>query len=434
LSNQTVSCPALVIAAPSSGSGKTTVVAALARYYTSQGKKVAVFKTGPDFIDPHFLAFASNNPVYQLDFWMCGKEHCKALVAKAAKTADLILIEGVMGMFDGQCSTADIAIELGIPVMAVIDAKAMAQTFGALAYGLAYFRKDVTMYGVFANRVGSDRHATMLMEELPNSLEFCGYLKKDSAIELPERHLGLVQAQELQDLEQRLDLVAESIGNNHALVLPPPVEFECVEEATIEKALLGVRIAVAQDTAFSFIYQANLDCLQQLGAEIEFFSPVKGNELPSCDALYLPGGYPELHLEALSNNQTLIKQIQQHAKSKPILAECGGMIYLSQYLTGIHDESEAVALCGVLKASVKMQPRLAALGLVEANFSNAELRGHTFHYSKTESLEKVFSIPIAQSGRQMDPVWVKNKVVASYIHWYFPFNPELVATIFKGEL
>ncbi|MEI8631032.1 hypothetical protein P4S72_00780 [Vibrio sp. PP-XX7] len=161
---------------------------------------------------------------------MCGESHCQQLVAQAAQEADLILIEGVMGMFDGQCSSADIAVALGIPVMAVIDAGAMAQTFGAIASGLAHFRPEVEMYGVFANRVGSPGHAEMLKASLPASLTFCGYLPKHGHLTLPERHLGLVQAQELEDLETRLNLAAELIAQNGELTLPPCVSFSVPSE------------------------------------------------------------------------------------------------------------------------------------------------------------------------------------------------------------
>ena len=423
-----------MVAAPSSGSGKTTVVAALARYFTNQGKKVRVFKTGPDFIDPNFLAFASGNPVYQLDFWMCGEQHCKQLVADAAKDADLILIEGVMGMFDGKCSTADIAATLGIPVMAVIDAGSMAQTFGAVAYGLANFRQDISMYGVFANRVGSAGHAEMLKEALPESLTFCGYLPKKSGLTLPERHLGLVQAQELDDLDQRLDLAADLLAKNSTIVLPPAVEFEQPEKAPVTKLLLDKKIAIAQDTAFSFIYQANIDLLIEMGAVLEFFSPINGDPLPKCDALYLPGGYPELYLDELSANHKLKSQIHEHiTANKALLAECGGMLYLNATLT--NTDQQTAKMCGVLNAHSTMQDSLAALGLVECELNKGEkLRGHTFHYSKTQSQEKVLCETVSQRGRQLDPVWLHKRVVASYIHWYFPSNPELVGKIFSGRL
>ncbi|WP_375749708.1 cobyrinate a,c-diamide synthase [Vibrio sp. HN007] len=429
-----VSCPALVVAAPSSGSGKTTIVAAIARYFTNQGKKVRVFKTGPDFIDPDFLSFASRQPVYQLDFWMCGEAHCKQLVAEAAKEADLILIEGVMGMFDGKCSSADIAATLGIPVMAVIDAGKMAQTFGAIAYGLANFRDDIQLYGVFANRVGSVGHAEMLKEALPESLEFCGYMAKDSTLTLPERHLGLVQAKELDDLDDRLNHAAELIGESGDITIPPAVSFELTESDSYQKLLAGKTIAIASDNAFSFIYQANLDLLSILGANIRYFSPIKGEGLPDCDALYLPGGYPELYLEELSANQSLKAQILKHVEAdKPVVAECGGMLYLNKTLTDTHEKKGE--MCGVLNAESQMQTKLAALGLVEGELASKEvLRGHTFHYSKTESKESEFCMPVSQRGRKLDPVWKRNMVIASYIHWYFPYNPELTAKMFKGEL
>ncbi|MGF1760347.1 cobyrinate a,c-diamide synthase [Photobacterium sagamiensis] len=441
MSNSTVHCPALVVTAPSSGSGKTTVVAALARHFHLQGKKVRVFKTGPDFIDPRFLEFASQQPVYQLDFWMCGEKHCKALIAEAAKEADLILIEGVMGMFDGHCSSADIAARLGIPVLAVIDAGAMAQTFGALAYGLANYRDDIEMFGVVANRVGSVHHAKMLQESLPENLAFCGWLPKESEITLPERHLGLVQADELEDLEQRLDRAAELIGEFGKVTLPAPMAFDDVSADTVLPHLAGKTIAIARDRAFSFIYRANIELLQAMGADVQFFSPVSGDGLPDCDALYLPGGYPELSTGALAENQTLIAQIKQHVEQgKPCLAECGGMLYLNRSLTTL--DGTATILSGVLDADSAMQPKLAALGMVEATFSHDNntrnnsytLRGHTFHYSTTESNEQVLTQPVSQRGRKTDPVWMKNNLIASYIHWYFPSNPKLVADIFLGKV
>lgn len=433
MSQNSVSCPALVVSAPSSGSGKTTIVAALARYFTLQGKRVRVFKTGPDFIDPNFLSFASHNPVYQLDFWMCGERHCKQLVAQAAQDADLILIEGVMGMFDGQCSSADIAATLGIPVMAVIDAGAMAQTFGAIAYGLANFRPDIEMFGVFANRVGSAGHAEMLKESLPAELAFCGYMEKDAQLTLPERHLGLVQAQELDDLDERLNHAAEMIGRHGDIPLPAPVEFEYQQPVAIEPSLQGVNIAIAQDAAFSFLYQANVDLLQQLGAKISYFSPLKKQPLPECDALYLPGGYPELHLNTLADNQSLHAQIKQHVRqNKPVLAECGGMLYLNKTLTSI--EGESANMVSILDAHSEMQTKLAALGLVEGELCEGEsLRGHTFHYSKTQSEEKVLCEPRSQRGRKLDPVWQRGNLIASYIHWYFPSNAKLVSRLFRGE-
>ncbi|MGF1787271.1 cobyrinate a,c-diamide synthase [Photobacterium swingsii] len=441
------SCPALVVAAPASGTGKTTVVAALARYFTLQGKKVRVFKTGPDFIDPQFLALASKAPVYQLDFWMCGEAHCRNILAQASQEADLILIEGVMGMFDGQCSSADIAAAFSIPILAVIDAGAMAQTFGAIAHGLASYRQDVDVFGVIANRVGSERHAEMLQESLRSPLTFCGWLPKDMDLALPERHLGLVQASELEDIEARLDHAANVIAASSDVPLPKPIQFELHDDPNTvtgaqKTALSGVTIAVAKDNAFLFLYQANLELLEALGADLVYFSPLTGADLPRCDALYLPGGYPELHLDALHANQVLIAQIQQHVQQgKPCVAECGGMLYLNKTLTAaVASEAESsclsfpVSMCGVLNAHSTMQPKLAALGIVEAAFALGTLRGHTFHYSMTTSEEEVLTQPVSQYGRKTDPVWTKGATTASYIHWYFPSNPDVVVWLFTRKV
>ncbi|PVZ72258.1 cobyrinate a,c-diamide synthase [Pelagibaculum spongiae] len=456
------SCPALVVAAPSSGSGKTTVVAALARYFRNQGKKVRVFKTGPDFIDPCFLEFASGAPVYQLDLWMAGDQseialaHCRQLLAQAAVESDLILIEGVMGMFDGPCSSADIAAIFNIPVLAVIDAKAMAQTFGAIAHGLASYRDDIKMFGVVANRVGSANHAQMLEEALPKHLAFCGWLAKDQKIELPERHLGLVQAQELTDLNDRLNHAAELISQSFTeqgqqIPLPAAVDFtfpqalpapELVTNVQSTPALTGKVIAIARDKSFSFIYQANLDFLRQQGAELVFFAPIDGDALPECNALYLPGGYPELNIEPLAANQALIQQIKQHIDAeKPALAECGGMIYLMQSLTTLATDNIAARtenLCGILDGKVAMQPKLAALGMVSLPALMSDdgqiPRGHTFHYSKTETDLPVWQQPVSLRGRKTDPVWKQKKLVASYVHWYFPSCPEFFVGLFGGML
>lgn len=218
-------CPALFISAPASGQGKTTITAGLARYHRRLGRRVRVFKTGPDFLDPMILSRASGAPVLSLDLWMVGKDACRNLLAQAADEADLILIEGVMGLFDGTPSSADLATEFGVPVLAVISAKAMAQTFGAVAFGLANFRPQVPFHGVLANRVGSSRHAQMLEEALPATLRWCGHITASDEIELPDRHLGLHQAAEIDDLDARLDRAADALSHTTLAGLPPAVEF-----------------------------------------------------------------------------------------------------------------------------------------------------------------------------------------------------------------
>lgn len=304
---QTRTCPALLISAPSSHSGKTTVTAALARYWTQQGKTVRVFKTGPDFLDPMLLEKASGAPVHQLDLWMMGEANCRRRLAEATQEADLILIEGVMGLYDGHTSSADIARLFNIPLLLVVDGSAMAQTFGALVYGLANYQPDLNVFGVVANRVNSAGHARYLQQSLPAGIHFCGYMPSNEAITLPERHLGLVQANELSDLDQRLDLAAEQLASHGALHLPPASEFSYpISNKVYGEGLTGVTIAVARDAAFSFIYRDNLQILQQMGAQLRFFSPVSDQVMPEADALYLPGGYPELYLDQLADNQTML--------------------------------------------------------------------------------------------------------------------------------
>ncbi|MGH8582393.1 MAG: cobyrinate a,c-diamide synthase, partial [Gammaproteobacteria bacterium] len=242
-------CPALLIGAPASGQGKTTVTAALARYHVARGRRVRVFKTGPDFIDPMILEVASGHPVYQLDLWMVGEAQCRCLLGPAAQEADLILIEGVMGLFDGRPSSADLAAALGIPVLAVIDAAAMAETFGALAHGLATYRAGLPFAGVLANRVASTAHLGMLQSSVPSEVPFLGALYRHPEFGLPERHLGLIQAREITDLEQRLDALAQAIGETGLAALPGPVAFEQSSIPDPPRLLQGVRIGVARDLA-----------------------------------------------------------------------------------------------------------------------------------------------------------------------------------------
>lgn len=424
-------CPALLISAAASGQGKTTVTAALAAYHRSLGRVVRVFKTGPDFIDPTILGQASGHPVYQLDLWMGGESDCRAMLYKAAGDADLILVEGVMGLFDGNPSSADLAVKFGIPVLAVIDAGAMAQTFAAMACGLSQLDSAVPFYGVVANRVGSPRHAQMLTEKLPGSLTFCGALPRSAEISLPERHLGLLQAAELPDIGRRIAHAAGLWAERCDTALPAVVVFAAAaEKVSLPRELEGVKIAVARDAAFSFLYRANLDVLESLGAQLSFFSPLEDSALPESDSLYLPGGYPELHLTALAENSAMLAAIRaHHAAQKPILAECGGMLYVLQSLTDA--QGKQGSLLGLLDGHAVMQPRLSALALQGVTLPQGTLRGHTFHYSKVET----DLVPVARGvcpndGATAEAVYQQRRLTASYIHFYFPSDPRAVARLF----
>ena len=416
------------VLAPASGQGKTTVTAALARRYVQQGKVVRVFKTGPDFIDPMILQQASGQPVYQLDLWMVGEAACRRYLAEAAEVADLILIEGVMGLFDGTPSSADLAEQFDLPVLAVIDSKGMAQTFGAVAHGLASYRPTLHFAGVLANRVASDHHAQLLAESLPPQLAPFAYMRKDETLNLPSRHLGLVQASEVADLDARLDAAAAALTLPELALLAPEVALDKVsnlpEKSALPCYLEGVRIGVAKDDAFSFIYPANIECLEEMGAELCYFSPLRDERLPEVDALWLPGGYPELHAEQLSQNQAMIAAIVAHyQQGKAILAECGGMLYLSESLQ-TQDEQQH-AMVGLLPGRAIMQPRLGGLGMQALTLPEGDVRGHTFHYSRLEGALATETYASKQrNGQAGEALYRQRSLTASYLHFYFPSNPK----------
>ncbi len=421
-------CPALLVAAPASGQGKTTVTAALARLHARQGRRVTVFKCGPDFLDPQIHALASGRPCRNLDLGMCGEADAAWRLAAAAADSDLILIEGVMGLFDGKPSAADIACRFGIPVLALIDAGAMAQTFGAIAHGLASYRPGLPFAGVLANRVGSAHHAELLKQSLPAGMGWFGALPRGDS--LPERHLGLLQAAEIDDLGARLDRLADALAASAAVDLPPPVEFADQPPPVVAPRLTGRRIAVACDAAYGFIYPANLDTLQALGAEIAFFSPLAGDALPDCDAVWLPGGYPELHAVTLAGNPGLWRALAAHVEAgKPLLAECGGMMSLFESVVDKAGTSHPFA--GLLPGRAVMQPRLAALGTQFAELPEGRLSGHTFHYSRSETpLEPLVRARTAE-GRDGEAIYRRGRLTASYVHFYFPSNPDAVAALFS---
>ncbi|MBK9219192.1 MAG: cobyrinate a,c-diamide synthase [Uliginosibacterium sp.] len=426
-----MSCRAFLIAAPASGQGKTTVTAALARQARARGERVRVFKTGPDFLDPMIHAVASGAPCYQLDLFMGGLEHCRALLAQAAQDADLILVEGVMGLFDGKPSSADLARAFGLPVVAVIDGSAMAQTFGALAHGLASFQPDLEFAGVIANRVGSERHAAMLFGSLPPHIPGLGWLPREAAITLPERHLGLLPAAELSDLEAKLDKAAAALHFDPSMILAWEGVFHS-PLPTSHSPLKGQRIAVARDAAFCFAYPANLDSLRALGAELAFFSPLADTALPECDAVWLPGGYPELHAAQITANSAMQLALLAHTTAgKPLLAECGGMMALFETL--VTADGAMHTGFGLLEGGALMQGKLAALGLQEVALPEGTLRGHSFHYSRADTP----LTPIAQGtnpngGATAEAVYRVGRTTASYIHFYFPSNPDAVAALFTA--
>jgi cobyrinic acid a,c-diamide synthase len=428
----TTSVPALLVSAPASGQGKTTVVAALARHAVRSGRRVRVFKTGPDFIDPMILAHAAGQPVNQLDLWMGGLSHCRKLLHQAAKEADLVLVEGVMGLYDGDPSSADLAHTFNLPVALVIDGNAMAQTFGALALGLNQYRPDLSLHGVLANRVAGACHAAMLAESLRGpaaGIRFLGALPQDAALAIPDRHLGLVQADEITDLHTRLDRAADAIATTLRLEEIPAVRFEAEAEAAPPRLLAGLRVAVARDAAFSFTYAANLALLQSMGASVVFFSPLRDDSLPPADAIYLPGGYPELHAERLAANHALHRALRTHVQAgRALLAECGGMMWLFEHLTDLKGRRHAMV--GLLPGETSMHSILQSLALQAVDFDEGELRGHSFHHSRLRTPLSPALRGRTQHGGQGEAVFRHEGLTATYIHFYWPSNPRAAARLF----
>jgi cobyrinic acid a,c-diamide synthase len=427
-------CPALLLAAPASGQGKTTLVAGLARYHRRLGRQVRVFKTGPDFLDPMILAQASGASVGPLDLWMVGESECRRKLWEAAGAADLILVEGAMGLFDGVPSGADLAERFALPVAVLIDARGMGQTFGALALGLATYRPGLCCAGVLANRVGSPRHLEMIRGGLPPGLPLLGAVPRLGAgAELPSRHLGLVQAEEIADLETRLEAFADRLGETALCALPRPVDFAPPAAAPAGgRPLAGRCIAVARDAAFSFLYEDNLNLLRTLGAELRFFSPLAEPDV-EADAIYLPGGYPELHLHTLAANRGMQAALARHlAAGRPLYAECGGMLYL---LTRLTDQSgDSAELAGLLPGVGRMRQRIAGLGMQSIETPQGVLRGHSFHHSTMETA----ITPVAFARRQVDgrdgePLYRHGSLRASYLHAYFPSAPAAAAALFLPE-
>jgi len=332
-----------------------------------------------------------------------------------------------MGLFDGQPSAADIAERFAVPVMALVDAGSMAQTFGAVAHGLASYRPGLPFAGVLANRVGSPRHTEMLKDSLRPGMGWFGALPK-SDDSLPERHLGLLQAAEIDDLGSRLDKLADSLAASATVDLPAPVHFPEAAAPISAPLLAGKTVAIARDAAYGFIYPANLDTLRRLGATLAFFSPVAGDALPACDAVWLPGGYPELHAPAIGGNALLWEQLRRHVDAgKPLLAECGGMMSLFEEV--VDKSGTPHRFGGLLPGRSVMQKRLAALGTQFVDLPEGHLSGHTFHYSKSESpLTPVVRARTAD-GREGEAIYRLNRLTASYVHFYFPSNPAAVAAL-----
>ncbi|MDP6874531.1 MAG: cobyrinate a,c-diamide synthase [Alphaproteobacteria bacterium] len=421
-----------VLAAPSSNSGKTLVSAALLRLLAREGERVTPFKVGPDYIDPGFLSAAAGSVCHNLDPWAMAPARLNQLLQ--GPRGGRFLIEGVMGLFDGalsgEGSTADLAAAYHLPVVLVINTKGQGASVAALAQGFAQHRREVNLAGVIFTQVGSQRHRKLLHDACADvGIRVFGALAADASLVLQARHLGLVQAGERADLDALLDRAADNLANDLDLArlrdaaaapaLPTASAMEPV-------APLGQRIAVARDIAFGFCYHHVLEDWRGAGAEISFFSPL-ANEPPEprSDAVYLPGGYPELHAGALAANHAFLSGLRDAAaRGAVILGECGGYMVLGE---GVVDQDGGRhAMAGLLGLETSFAKRRLHLGYRQARLTGgcalgakgAAYRGHEFHYANIveEEGDALFTVRDAL-GQQQDGAGLRQGgVMGSFIH------------------
>lgn len=445
-----------VMAGTQSGVGKTSLTLGLARAYHLRGKKVQSFKVGPDYLDPSHLSLASHKPCYNLDSWMTSLEYVEKLYNQKMSEAEVGLIEGVMGLFDGanteslSGSTAEIAMILKRPVVLVLDASGMARSFCAMVKGYVEFEPKLQIVGVVANRVGSASHGELLKKalEFDGLPPLLGAVPEGELATLPSRHLGLVDASELDSEEEILNKLASQVEKYLDLDLLLKLTGEPREFYTtlIEKKSKRLILGVACDPAFKFTYKDNLEALEAKGVELQYFSPLKDQKLSShYDALYFPGGYPELHAKELSENHSFISSLKNYyAQGKLIYAECGGLLYFCEALKT--DSELEFPLVGLIPLKAQMNKRLSRLGYAEVQFLKnnpwgkvgQNLKGHVFHYSTFENLEKAKELeqdfaPFTLSRRKQtknEGFLIKN-LMASYVHLHWASHEESMESFIR---
>jgi cobyrinic acid a,c-diamide synthase len=447
-----MSCPRLVIAGTSSGVGKTSLTLGLTAALCRRGLKVQTFKVGPDFLDPTWLSLASGRPCINLDGWMCGTQYVQELFTKVSADADIAIIEGVMGLFDGadpasaQGSTAEIARWLDAPVLLVVNAHGMARSLAALVKGYAEFDPELHLAGTIANRCGSARHAEWLGEALAavGLPPLAGAVLRDSLPSLPSRHLGLVTADRQNLPAAALDSLADAVELQ--LDLPrilglaekvPPIPAS-VAAPIPDADSRPVRIGLAFDEAFHFYYPDNLQALEAAGAALVRFSPLHDATLPDgLDALYLGGGYPEEHAAALEANQAMRQAVSAFAAAgRPIYGECGGLMYLSE---GIelrdgtrHAMAAALPFATRMLATRKRLGYAEVLQLAQGPFGAAGtcLRGHEFHYSEiidqpsASNWQPAWQVSYRRAGESVREGFTRDRLFASYVHVHFASRPD----------
>jgi cobyrinic acid a,c-diamide synthase len=452
-----MSTPAIVIAGTHSGCGKTTVALGIMAALAARGCRVQPFKVGPDFIDPGHHAGVTGRASHNLDGWMLDEPTNRGIFARYAADADVAVVEGVMGLFDGFSgrdeagSTAQMAKWLRAPVVLVADARSMARSAAALVQGYARFDPELPFAGTVLNRVGSAAHKDILagaMESAPGTVY--GYLPREGGLEIPSRHLGLVTEPDLPgERDRRADLVRWTERNLDLDSLLRDARAWSAQTAAQAPGPAGTRtgagptIAVARDEAFCFYYGENLRLLQEAGARLAWFSPLRDKRLPAgAGGLYLGGGYPELHCERLAGNRALLQAVRGFAAAGgPVYAECGGFMYLMREIRDLQGASHPMA--GIFPFAARMEQRFRALGYREVRLEadcflgcrGTRIRGHEFHYSGIEEKDRDAELVYAMTdrrGREIAEGYRAGSVLGSYVHLHWGSCPEAAQSFVRS--
>jgi len=430
--------PSFIIAGTSSGSGKTTIALGLMAAYKARGLRVQPYKCGPDFIDPGLHKLITGTVSRNLDLWMSGEKFTRHCFNKYLQDADIAVIEGVMGMFDGgQSSSASLAEALKVNTILVLDVRSMAESAAAILKGFEVLNPDAAPKGVILNRIASKRHLQLVSDAIKThcSSEILGYLPRTLQISIPSRHLGLLTGDEAPLNGEAIRILTETISKHINLdrilelctVTPPPFP-----PANSKREKL-CRIAVARDRAFCFYYEDNLDLLRAKGAELVFFSPLTDSVLPeNIDAIYLGGGYPELYVKDLSTNHAMIKTIKQWVNNNGLVyAECGGFMYLTEGIIDMADNYHPMV--SVFPVKAHMQKNRTSLGYRQITTcahscfgpAGTILRGHEFHYSTIDTMPDHINRIYQVNNDTLEGYSHKN-VLGGYMHIHFGYCPQMV--------
>ncbi len=440
----------IVIAGVNSGSGKTTITSGLMRLFTQKGYHVQGFKSGPDYIDPSYHGVATGKFSKNLDTWMLGEDLVKELLIKNSQDADLNIIEGVMGLFDGRSgseetgSTSHLAKLTSSPVILVLDARSIARSAAAIVYGFMHYDPDLNVKGVILNKVASQRHLTILEDAIkPLGIEIIGHVMRNEKLAMPERHLGLIPATEMDHLDDQLDYIASELEKTidtdklmaiaaEAPDMPEPDTLMFNQKQHNQYAEQSVKIAYAFDKAFSFYYHDGLDYLRHLGAELIEVSPLFDQKLPEdISGLILGGGFPELFLEELRNNAAFVSDLTaKYKEGLPIFAECGGFMYMNKTISDFN--SKATTMLSFIPGEIEMTTKLVAMGYRQGKLlqdciigkKGDLVKGHEFHYSRfnIDDNDAQFSMQYLENEKQ-DGFCTEN-MFASYLHFHFAANPD----------